>query len=194
MTETGNLELAQEYLEESLKLTREIGDKSGIAYALMNLSGVSNRNGNQEQAMSYLEESLRLRIELDDKTGIAYSLYSIGSIFFDQKKYQQAREYHKESLEIRTELRDKYGIALSLYSFSKILNHEGKLTESVKILAAAETAVKSSGMDLNSNEFGMQSDLKKELLKKLSDEEYSKYYDEGKNMTLDEACQLAISN
>ena len=194
MTETGNLELAQEYLEESLKLTREIGDKSGIAYALMNLSGVSNRNGNQEQAMSYLEESLRLRIELDDKTGIAYSLYSIGSIFFDQKKYQQAREYHKESLEIRTELRDKYGIALSLYSFSKILNHEGKLTESVKILAAAETAVKSSGMDLNSNEFGMQSDLKKELLKKLSDEEYSKYYDEGKNITLDEACQLAINN
>jgi len=192
MTEKGNLELAQEYLEESLKLTREIGDKSGIAYSLMNLSGISNRNGNQEQALSYLEESLRLRIELDDKTGIAYSLFSIGSICFDQKKYEQAKEYYKESLLIRTKLRDKYGLMLSLFSISKILNHEENLSDSVKILAAAETIVKSLGMDLNSKEIGMQSDLIKELRNKLSDEEYSKYYDEGINMTTDEACELAV--
>ncbi|MBK6773665.1 MAG: hypothetical protein IPG78_16330 [Ignavibacteria bacterium] len=62
----------------------------------------------------------------------------------------------------------------------------------MKILAAAETIVKSLGMDLNSKEIGMQSDLIKELRNKLSDEEYSKYYDEGINMTTDEACELAV--
>ncbi len=194
MTEKGNLELAQEYLEESLKITREIGDKSGIAYSLMNLSGISNRNGNQEQALSYLEESLRLRIELDDKTGIAYSLFSIGSIFFEQKKYEQAREYYKESLIIRTALRDKLGIAYSLLSFSLIFNYDEKLISSVKILGAAETVIKSTGIEVKNTEFRLQSQLIKELHKKLSEEEFNKYFEEGKNLTLDEACQLAISN
>lgn len=194
MVEKGNLELAQEYLEESLKLTKEIGDKSGIAYSLMNLSGISNRNGNQEQALSYLEESLRLRIELDDKTGIAYSLFSIGSIFFEQKKYEQAREYYKESLIIRTALCDKLGIAYSLLSFSLIFNYDEKLISSVKILGAAETVFKSTGIEVNNTEFRLQSQLIKELHQKLSEEEFNKYFEEGKNLTLDEACQLAISS
>ncbi len=192
MTETGNLELAQEYLEESLKLTREIGDKSGIAFALMNLSGISNRNGNQEQALSYLEESLRLRIELDDKPGIAYALFGIGSIYFDQKKYEQAGEYYKESLKIRTDLRDKFGIALSLYSFSRILNNDEKLSDSVKLLAAADTIIRSIRMDVNSNDFRKQSQIVEDLHNKLSDKEFSEYYEEGKNLTIEEACSLAV--
>ena len=193
MTEKGNLEEAQKYLEESLELTREVGDKSGITYALTNLSAIAFRRGNIEQAQNYSEESLKMRIELGDKNGIAYSLFNLGEIFFSRKKYDKAREYYSESLSLRLEIGDKHGIAVSMLSFSEILSKDKEFTASAKILGAAETILKSLGMDEVTTEFIKLKRLISELTVKISPEDFEEYFEEGKKLTLEEA-EFLITN
>ncbi|MBS1552457.1 MAG: hypothetical protein JST15_10380, partial [Bacteroidetes bacterium] len=76
--------------------------------------------------------------------------------------------------------------------FSRILNHDGKLYDSVRLIAAADTIIKSIRMDENSIDFRKQSQIVEDLNKKLSDKKFLEYYEEGKNLTIEEACFLAV--
>jgi tetratricopeptide (TPR) repeat protein len=54
----GDNEQAKKYLEESLDLSKEIGDKRGIAESMLRLGNVTNSLGEFELAKNYYEDSL----------------------------------------------------------------------------------------------------------------------------------------
>jgi predicted ATPase/DNA-binding SARP family transcriptional activator/DNA-binding CsgD family transcriptional regulator len=85
----GDYERARTAYEESLKLYRRSGDKSGVANALGDLGALALARGDYGQATSLLEESLTLHRELgsrEDVIGILDSLGVLASAKGDQEQ------------------------------------------------------------------------------------------------------------
>jgi hypothetical protein len=68
-------------------------------------------------------------------------------------------------------------------------NHSNR---AVLLLGAVESAVKSMCAVLEKDEFNQYEQTITKLHEKLSDEEFTKYWEEGKKLTLDEAVELAL--
>ncbi len=189
-----NYEEAQRLNEESLALRKELGDKLGIAESLNNLGNVFSNQEKYEQAAKFFEESHAIFIKLQEKQGISKSLKNLGNLSYYMKNHDIARKYFSESLDLSRELGDKSGIAESLIGFAGILCENNNLSDSVKLLTAAESALKNIGVVLEIDKQNLKDKIISDLHGKLSDEEFTNYFNEGKKMTLDEAVDLAVLN
>jgi Flp pilus assembly protein TadD len=101
-------------LEEALKIWRELGDKHGIARALISLGWTALRSGDHQLANTRLEEALALSRELGDARSIGFELSGLGEVALRQGDYGRATQLMEESLELRRQLGNKWGVGVSL--------------------------------------------------------------------------------
>ena len=112
-------------LQDSLTLRRELGDRSGIATSLHNLSRVRFYQGDHEGAVAMCKESLALCRELGDKRGIAMVLNTLGVIARNRGDEPAARSLYEESLGLFRELGDQWGIGLLLNNLARVARDLG---------------------------------------------------------------------
>ncbi len=105
---------AVELLDESLAISRELGDVRGISSTLNNLGTVAVYRGEYVQAQAFYEESLGLLRELGDKRNMANVLANLGTVASSNGDYMQMERYYEESLALQRELGDKWGMAAVL--------------------------------------------------------------------------------
>jgi tetratricopeptide (TPR) repeat protein len=102
-------------LEESLKIFRELGDKEGIGWALLDLGRTeAHLRADYAAARPFIEESLKIFREVGAKRPGAISLRALGFIALNQDDYVTARSLLEESLKIFRELRDRLEIGYTL--------------------------------------------------------------------------------
>jgi predicted ATPase/class 3 adenylate cyclase/Tfp pilus assembly protein PilF len=189
----GNHELAEKYYEESLAIYKEIGNRSGIAMSILNLGHISCERGDYGQARKYFEESLSIRREIGDKKGIAECMIDLGYVSVVEGDYEHVKKYSEECLAIRIELGDKKGIASEcMVNLGVVLANQGDSKLAVKLLSACEKIQESIGSVFEKNYLKMKDETKAKLRGQLSEEEFNKYWEEGKKLTLDEAVALAL--
>ncbi len=80
----GDYETALTYLQQSLRIQQEIGDRSGEGTTLNNISQIYDARGDYETALTHLQQSLRIRQEIGDKIGKGTTLHNIGTLHFEQ--------------------------------------------------------------------------------------------------------------
>ena len=141
----GDNEQAKKYLEESLDLRKEIGDKIGIAESLLSLGNVTNSLGDFELAKNYYEESQDIYKILGSKSGIAATTLSLGNIALNQGDYGLAKKYHEESLFTFKEIGHKYGIALSINNLGDVSLFQGDYELAKKYLKESLDLLKEIG-------------------------------------------------
>ena len=124
----GRLEKALEYLEKSLKISVEIGDKSGEGVTLNNISQIYQARGDLTKALEYLEKSLNIYVEIGDKSGEGATLNNISTIYKARGDLTKALAYLEKSLKIRVEIGDKSGEGTTLNNISIIYKARGDLT------------------------------------------------------------------
>ncbi len=95
----GEAAMSRALLEESLAMSKELGDKQGTAYTLNVLAIVVQQQEEYERGRALLEESLAIRRELGDRWGIAQSLNNLGDLVREQGDYEAARALYEECLE-----------------------------------------------------------------------------------------------
>jgi tetratricopeptide (TPR) repeat protein len=95
-------------LEQSLKISQEIGNKSGEALSLNNISQIYSARGDYETALKYLEQSLKISQEIGDKSVEAKTLFNLAMACLNDKINQPAKamEYLQEVVEINKFLKD----------------------------------------------------------------------------------------
>ncbi len=189
----GNLEKGVKLYSESLAIAREIGDKTGIAMGLNNLAGLSSVQENYELAQSYLEESLSLFRGIGDRLGTVMILNNLGMLECSYKNYDKAIELFSGSIKLSREIGDNIGTIDSLIGFSAALNNENHFSLQVKLLGAVDSALQNLGLKLHAKYSKFHENISKQLRDKLSDEEFSKYFEEGKKLSLEEASKLSIT-
>jgi predicted ATPase/serine/threonine protein kinase len=105
---------ARAYLEESLSIWRELGDKLGIATVLNNLGWVACELNDLATGQALSEEGLALNRELDEKRGMAVAHNNLGWVASYRGDFREARAHHERNLALRDEIGDQRGIAFTL--------------------------------------------------------------------------------
>lgn len=142
----GELELASEYLQQSLSIreaidTRPANDDSlsnmeiklQIAESLNNIGDLECCKGELDPALEYFQRSLTLYKELNNKQGMGKLLTNIGDVFALRGELNQALEYCQQSLKLVEELDHKLNVAIILHNTGK-LYHEMENLELAKNL------------------------------------------------------------
>ena len=114
----GNHTDAQAFLEESLDIARELGDRGRIAAVLQPLGMTHVAHGNLQAARSYLEEALFLARELAKKREIAAALTALAMLNRLEGKLDTAEPLYREVLALSRELEDRASIAISLLNLA----------------------------------------------------------------------------
>jgi predicted ATPase/DNA-binding SARP family transcriptional activator len=89
--------VAQARLEESLAIMQDLGDRHGIAAALLELALVMGDRGEADTARALSEESLALMRERGDRAGISQNLCNLGHLALLRGDESEARRLWEES-------------------------------------------------------------------------------------------------
>ncbi len=116
---------AQQILEESAALSREIEDKWGLAMALRYLGNMPDL----DYARRCLEESLTLFRDLRGPWGISAALTGLGRVCIQQGQYAESNAYLKEALALRRTAKDKAFIGYVLKMLGDIAMFQGNWAE-----------------------------------------------------------------
>ncbi|WP_316838528.1 tetratricopeptide repeat protein [Pedobacter gandavensis] len=87
---------ALKYLNEALKLSKQINDQSNIANVLNNQGLIYQKTGKNEQALKYFLEAMEIRKQTKDTLGLATSNYRLGQYYYSLKDYKTAESYLKK--------------------------------------------------------------------------------------------------
>lgn len=197
----GDFERARECFDECLNTANEIGEKVCIVMAHNGKGNLEYMLGNYNTAKLQYEKCIKLSIELGDKKGLAKSLRNIGNLEFELSEFQKARSLFEESLKLQFEMGLNPGISDCLIALAEISNKENNfdsdsinVKRAVRMLGAAERIILSLGIKLSGSELLRYERTFKSLNEKIADETFSEYFDEGKEITIEQAVELALSN
>ena len=98
--EQGRFRLSVHALEEALRIDRELGSESAMAYDLRNLALSIYLLGDLGRARSMLEKALKLSLKLNLNYNAAYSYFGLGDISFAEDKPQKALSMYKKAEQI----------------------------------------------------------------------------------------------
>ncbi len=114
----GDFDLALDFFEKALALSRYLGDQEGIAASLYGLGRSKYAQGDLITAQDFLEESLRLNQQVGNAKGIADVLHGLGRVAWSRGDYQVAREHHEEALVQFNALGRQQDVAMTHYVIS----------------------------------------------------------------------------
>jgi predicted ATPase len=97
---------------EALKLYRELGDDSGVAFALLCLGAQHMEKGDPERAVPFLEEALALSHRIGDKRNIASTLHNLAEVERQRGNYERAKTLGMQSIALSREMEDKWDLAV----------------------------------------------------------------------------------
>jgi tetratricopeptide (TPR) repeat protein len=121
----GDYETALAYLQKSLVIYRQIGNKFGEGITLNNISQIYDARGDYETALAYLQQSLSIRQQIGNKSGEGTALNNISQIYAARGDYETALAYLQKSLAIQQQIGDKSGEGTALNNISQIYAARG---------------------------------------------------------------------
>jgi non-specific serine/threonine protein kinase len=207
----GDLESARRLFEESLGLYRELGDKWGIGGALYCLGCTHLRLKDFVRARATLEDHLPIAEELGVMGDLAEALEKLGKVAYLQGDYREAHVRYQRSLSLFHALGDKMGIAHCLMDLAGVVlaatpvaqgraksaeeavnaaRHAPTVT-AAQLLGAAQAILETVGFQLAPDDDVLFNELVAVSRARLGEAVLSKAWDEGRNMTIDEAIACA---
>jgi two-component system NarL family sensor kinase len=129
---------AIENYEKASALSKEIGDKSGIAAAINNIAVALHQQGNYGQALNSYIEALKIFEEIKEEKRAALALGNIGVIYYERKEFEKSLQYALRCLEIWEKLKVNVQIAIAL---NNVANNYSSLKQNDKAIQYYEKAL-----------------------------------------------------
>jgi predicted ATPase/DNA-binding SARP family transcriptional activator len=110
----GDVPAMRDFMEQSLAVYREVGDRWGIARSLDGLGIATSNLGEYDRGIALNQESAAIYRELGDDRGLAITLNNLGSVLLDVGDYEGARVRLEEALAVfdGLGLRDRISVVL----------------------------------------------------------------------------------
>ena len=133
----GELEAAIGVLDESIALSRAVGDERLRALALNNRGDVALSLQDWSTAHACFSQSLELLRSLDDAANIARSLYNLGAVALEREQFTEASGLLHEGLLRSYELGDQEDIVWCLIGLGAIAVRDGSPRDAAVLLQTA---------------------------------------------------------
>ncbi|MFZ2472817.1 MAG: tetratricopeptide repeat protein [Methanothrix sp.] len=112
---------------ESLKISQDLGDRSGVSGSLHQLGMLAQHTGDLDEARRLYQDSLKISQELGDKNGVSRSLGQLGILAQETGELDEARRLYQDSLKIFQDLGDKNGVSSSFHQLGMLAQETGDL-------------------------------------------------------------------
>ena len=130
----GNYETALQYLEQSLAIQQQIGDRQGEGSTLNNISQIYDAKGDYETALRYLEQSLEISQQIGDRRGEGTTLNNLATTAHAKGDYETALRYLEQALLIMQQIGDREGKGATLSNISQIHKVKGNYETALRYL------------------------------------------------------------
>jgi predicted ATPase len=121
----GDYASGQTLLSESRDISRELGDKTGVAVSLNALAVIARDRGDVASAYTLFEESLSLWRELGDQKAVARALSNLANVAKLQGAHNLALALYGGCISIFRGLGDRTGVAWSLNYQGDVARDQG---------------------------------------------------------------------
>ncbi len=124
-------EKARNYLDTSVKLSKELDFKKGEGQAYNNRGVVETIAGEYDHAIQFYEKALDIRNDLGDQKGVASLYNNIGNLQEELDDHVTALENYRNSLRLRETLKDTLRIARVKYNIALVHESMGNYPEAL---------------------------------------------------------------
>ena len=188
----GEIELAQKFLDESLEANQRTNDKGGLEFVLTGKSHMALMRGEYGHARAFLQEWAVLAEELGNRMGYLWACARLGDVALREGNVAEAHRILVETVESFHEDRNKSGLAFVLDKIASLYIVTDRPDSSAHLIGWSDRTRKEIG---DPRPLLEQADVDRDLatcLAKMGEEAFSKVYDEGQSMTMDEAVSFAL--
>jgi tetratricopeptide (TPR) repeat protein len=116
---------SEKYLEEALKLARQVGDRERICTILINLGVTAGEQGKHAREEVYYQEGLDLARQIGHKEWISLLLINLGNVANIRGNHEQAEVYLQEGLKLAREIERQEWISVLLINLGMTTQKQG---------------------------------------------------------------------
>jgi tetratricopeptide (TPR) repeat protein len=194
LMELGNLREAKSFVEESLSIGKDLNDKFLIARAIVTAGELARSEDDYEAARQFYEEALEVCEQVDMKNLLAGSLINLGAVAYIQGDFKISRSYYEKGLKTCQEVGLKVLTILCLEGFAALAAKQGELELAVRLSGVAEVSGESMGYVSEKEDRRFRDTYLTELKAKMDEAEFSKFYEQGRKMKIEQAIALIGSS
>jgi predicted ATPase/class 3 adenylate cyclase/DNA-binding CsgD family transcriptional regulator len=189
----GNLSLPTQLLEEARMIYRQLGDPIESKATILQYYGIlSFWRGEYQKAYTYDEESLKLYEKAGNYFNSPWARVNMAYDLLRQGNISKAKELFEISTEGFQKAGNGIGLVYTLEGFASLYTNQEQLERAARLFAWADTMrEKISNHRPPVEEKSVERDLAV-IHSKLNNEEFAKFYEEGRAMTLEQAVALAL--
>ena len=121
----GHYDTALGYLEHSLAIQQQIGDRKGESATLNSIGQVYHAKGDYDTALRYWELALAIRQQIGDRNGEGITLNNLAATAYSKGDYDTASRYLKQSLAILQQIGDRQGEGIALNNIGQVYHAKG---------------------------------------------------------------------
>jgi predicted ATPase/DNA-binding SARP family transcriptional activator len=188
----GELDAARELYKESIDHFRSLGDVRGEALAHENVGLMALTADDIPEAVKWLRAALDLGRDGGDDREIAAAARSLAAALMETGAMDEAKQLLEESLGLARELGEAHGIAISLETFAGLAATAGDAERAATLFGASDSVRSAIGAQRQPDDQIMYERWLARTLARLDTKGYSKRYEDGRALTVDDACALAL--
>jgi tetratricopeptide (TPR) repeat protein len=178
--------------EEALAISREQGDRGGVALALNGLGFSRLAEGDLRAAKALFLEALSIGRELCDERSVAYSLHHCGVVARACGELTEAGTMLREALEKQWALRDRRGAGASLRELGFVAQAAGNERRAVRLWAAGSTLPDVGGNRRTPREQAAFARSAEDARQRLGDALYTEDWETGRAWSWEAAVHFAL--
>ncbi|TML59076.1 MAG: tetratricopeptide repeat protein [Actinobacteria bacterium] len=188
----GELDAARDLYKESIEYFASLDDVRGQALAKENVGLMALTADDVPEAVTWLTAALELAREVGDDREIGAASRSLAAAMIELGDSAQAESLLAESLALARELGEPHGIAVCLDTFAGLAATAGEVERAATLFGASDAARASIGAKRQPDHQILYDRWLARTLAHLDTNTYSTHYEDGRALTLDEACALAL--
>jgi predicted ATPase/DNA-binding SARP family transcriptional activator len=190
----GDHDAARHLYKESIQYFESLGDLRGQALAKENIGLMALTAGDVPEAVTWLSAALELAREGGDDREIAAATRSLAAATIELGEPAKVTELLNESLELARELGETHGIAVCLETFAGLSATAGEAARAATLFGASDAVRTSIGAQRQPDNQILYDRWLARTLARLDTETYSRHYEDGRVLTLADACSIALGH
>jgi predicted ATPase len=188
----GDLDAARYLYKESIQYFRSLGDVRGEALATENIGLMALTAGESAEAVTWLTDALELARDGGDDREIAAAARSLAAATIESNDGAHASDLLSESLRLARDLGEAHGIAICLEIYAGLAATTGRAERAATLFGASDAVRSSIGAQRQPDNQILYERWLALTLEQLDTNAYSRRYEDGRMLSLDDACAFAL--
>ena len=177
---------AHTLLDESLALSREVGDKEEIAFGLYLWGMLALSEGDMARASSQVEQALAFFEEMHQRRGTALSLYALAQVATVEGDYARSQALYEQSIGVAHKSGSKRTIPPSLEGLAAAVAAQGNPVWAAHLWGAAEALREALGTPLPPVDRASYQRAVTSSRTQLGEQAFARAWAEGRTMSLEQ--------